>query len=523
MKCRPCTGMDSAGRVALLPALPAIAALLFAGDSVSAADDFLVDFTLDLPEVTLIWESFPGRGYAVWTTTDLTEWSALNLPDLPLLATASPMSMTFVPDAPDVPSRYFRVLESRSPYDPAWETAPPLRTIQFNYNSGRSATQNGADLKSALQALIAGDRLEIGSGAYSINSLTALDLQGTAAAPIRIAAAPGATVVITRPDANQNIINVGVNAPTRFVGFHGLEFTGGSHGIRLYDCSEVWIDQCRVHDTGDVGISANARDTSRLHITRNEIRDTGGTGEGMYLGGNNGSVIMSESVIALNHVHDTVVGVSQGDGIEVKQGSWGNLIAGNLVHDCNYPCILVYGTAGQPVNVVEHNICYGSNDNTMQVQGDCIVRNNLIMAAGGSAFASQFHQGNPTRMTVVHNTIVNTGTAARLSAWESGAATVFANNACYSETGSALNAVSSTTGVTYAGNIGFGAVTSGVTGFQPGSGLGDFVDVTWNATQRDASPATISPLRAAAGAVHAVATDLGHFPREAPHTSGCRR
>jgi hypothetical protein len=154
-----------------------------------------------------------------------------------------------------------------------------------------------------------------------------------------------------------------------------------------------------VRDTGDVGISANARDTSFLHITRNEIWNTGGTGEGMYLGGNNAGVIMSRSVIALNHVRDTNNGTTQGDGIEVKQGSWGNWIAENLIHDCNYPCLLVYGTAGQPENIVERNICYRGNDHAIQIQGDCIVRNNLAIGAAGSAFASQPHQGNPTRMT----------------------------------------------------------------------------------------------------------------------------
>ena len=64
----------------------------------------------------------------------------------------------------------------------------------------------------------------------------------------------------------------------------------------------------------------------------------------MYLGANEGEFIMSESVIALNHIHDCRG--SQGDGIEVKQGSWGNLIAENDVHDTQYPCITVYGTAG---------------------------------------------------------------------------------------------------------------------------------------------------------------------------------
>jgi hypothetical protein len=123
-----------------------------------------------------------------------------------------------------------------------------------------------------------------------------------------------------------------------------------------------------------------APNTSRLFLTRNHLHHGGGHGEGMYLGANEGEFIMSESVIALNHIHDCK-GESQGDGIEVKQGSWGNLIAENDVHDTQYPCITVYGTAGKPVNIIERNLCRRSADSTMQVQGEAIVRNNVLISA----------------------------------------------------------------------------------------------------------------------------------------------
>ena len=419
--------------------------------------------------------------------------------------------------------RFFQIVENKSPYDPHWLNVPPRRTLYFSRDPDLSDVENGADLKSALLNLEPGDLFVIGEGVYSINSYTALDIQGTASAPIRIVAAEDSAVVITRPNAGQNIINVGVNSQARYVLFQGLEFHGGSHGVRLYSCHEVWINQCKIHDTGDVGLSANARDTSKLYITRNEIWNTNGTGEGMYLGGNNGSVIMSESIIALNYVHDTDQNVSQGDGIEVKQGSWGNLIAGNIVHDTNYPCILVYGTAGQPCNIVENNICYRSNDNTMQIQGECIVRNNLVMAGAARAFASQPHQGAPTEMRVVHNTFINTGTAVQLSAWNSGSQMIFANNACYSRNGSALRAVNSTSGVAYAGNVAHGSVTNGVGGFQSGTGLSDFVDLSWDGAQRDAQPSPSSPLLGSGEAEYAVPMDIKYLPRTALVTTGCRR
>lgn len=440
---------------------------------------------------------------------------------LPALATTT----TLTQEVAAVDAReFFQIKENPSPYDPTWSVLLPYRTVPFAYNEAKTSEQNGADLKAAIQALVPGDKLEIGGGTYSINSYTTFNLQGTSEAPIWIVAAPDQAVTITRPDANQNIINVGADAPARYVCFAGIEFLGGSHGVRLFDCANIWIDRCKIHETADVGISANAADTSHLYITRNEIWNTGrggGTGEGMYLGGNNGSVIMSESVIALNHVHDTVNGPSQGDGIEVKQGSWGNLIAANRVHDCNYPCLLVYGTAGRPRNIVEHNVCYRSNDNALQVQGECIVRNNLVISAGGSAFASQYHQGAPTELTVVHNTFINAGTAVRLSAWDTGTNMIFANNACYSQNGAALNALNSVTGVVFAGNVSYGTVTSGVSGFRSGTGLADFLKVQWDATEMDARPSESSPLLGAGDDAYATVTDLYFYPRKSPNAAGC--
>lgn len=472
--------------------------------------------------LSLAWPTVVGRAYELQSTVNLgSGWIPSSGVSFPVLATTTVQTQDIA--AADVRG-FFQIKENPSPYDPAWSAIAPIRTIPFTYDEAKTAEQNGASLKSAIQALVPGDRLEIGGGTYSIDSYTTFNLQGTDVAPIWIVAAPDQVVTITRPDANQNIINVGAGAPTRFVCFAGIEFRGGSHGIRLYDCGSVWVDRCKIHETADVGISANAADTSHLYITRNEIWNTGrngGTGEGMYLGGNNGSVIMSESIIALNHVHDTVNGPSQGDGIEVKQGSWGNLIAANRVHDCNYPCILVYGTAGMPRNIVEHNVCYRSNDNAMQIQGECTVRNNLVISATGSAFASQYHQGAPTELTVAHNTFINSGTAVRLSAWDSGANMIFANNACYSENGAALNAVTSVNGVVFAGNVSHGSVTSGASGFRAGTGLGDFFNVSWDATEMDARPGENSPLLGAADDNYATATDVYFYSRKSPHTAGC--
>ena len=374
-------------------------------------------------------------------------------------------------------------------YDPAWRTIQPKRTLRVIVEAGASDTQNGDRLRQAIERLVPGDQLEISSGTYSIDRLWDLTVSGTAESPISIVAARDADVLITRPDARQNILNVGQSKPVRFLCLRGLEFSGGSHGIRLGECADVWIDQCHIHHTQEVCLSANSADTHHLHLTRNTIHDGSGTAEGMYLGGNHGKVIMSESIIAMNHVYNCRG--SQGDGIEVKQGSWGNLIAENTVHDCNYPCITVYGTGGKQQNIVERNVCYRSLDSVMQVQGEAIVRNNLLIDGKNAAFNSTDHQGRTINLQVVHNTLVNTSHAFRGGSWNSRSNMVLANNVIYSRRQNALHFSNGYEGVRIIGNVVLG--DSPKQGCRSGRGLQDFRSLVWDASEHDATPTEDAP------------------------------
>ncbi len=407
---------------------------------------------------------------------------------------------------PSVEKTVVVAADSPEKYFPPWADAAPLATFAFNFNGAQTSAQNGAALRTVIANLQPGDRLEIGSGTYTIDALFDIQLVGTAHTPIWIVAAPGATPVITRSNASQNVVNLGASSPTRYLALRGLEITGGSAGIRLFDCQNVWIDDCHVHDVGESGITANTVPTEYLWFTRNHIHGTSGTGEGFYLGGNNASPITHHVTVALNHVHDT--GGSQGDGIELKQGAWASLIAENVVHDTNYPCILVYGTGGMPVNVIERNLCWNANDNVMQIQGEAIVRNNVAIE-GSNAFYSANHQGTVTNLVVVNNVFVNDVRAARLQDWNGKPGMVFANNACYSQTSTAILVNGGNAGVTFADNVVFGTLSGVPNGTTiPGTGLGDFTSVSWNGLAHDASPSFASVLLGAGSATHVPLDDL---------------
>jgi hypothetical protein len=372
-------------------------------------------------------------------------------------------------------------------YEPTWASITSRRIIQHS-------DTNGAALVKAVEALKPGDKLELAAGTYSVEHMWDLLASGTADAPIWIVAAKGAQVIITRGDAKQNVINIGQGGAVQYLCLQGIEITGGSHGLRLGHCSDVWIDQCHIHHTNEVCLSANSADTQRLFLTRNHIHHGAGHAEGMYLGANNGAHIMSESVIALNHIHDCRG--DQGDGIEVKQGSWGNLIAENHVHDTNYPCITVYGTAGKPVNIIERNLCYNSGDNVMQVQGEAIVRNNVLINGAGAGFSSTDHQGKTLNLQVIHNTILNSAHAFRGGSWNGREGMVLANNILYSRDANALHYANGNAGVISTGNVVFGDGPKD--GCVKGRGFEDFPNGSLDGSKHDATPAADAKLDHAA-------------------------
>lgn len=322
----------------------------------------------------------------------------------------------------------------------------------------------GDDLRAAIAALRPGATLELAGGTYSLSSSFRVTVNGTADAPIVIRAKAGQRPVIQQTNGGQNVIEI---SGSSHVVFSGIGFTGGSHGIRLMSSSFVTIEDCEIWETGDVALSANSGGTYEgLRILRNHIHHTNGTGEGMYLGCNSDACRVANSLIEGNYIHHTNrAGVEQGDGIELKEGSYGNVIRDNVIHDTRYPGIITYGTVGNgPPNVIEGNVVWNTADYAIQSAADSIIRNNVVLGT----VALQPHQSaSPSNQQVIHNTILATGSG--LEVRSVSGPVLIANNAVYSQSGTAIRLISGNLGqVTVAGNAGRGGVEGRTGGFLEG-------------------------------------------------------
>ncbi len=266
--------------------------------------------------------------------------------------------------------------------------------------------------------LQAGDEVVLFGGVYTDSRRLVIRHRGTAGKPIIIRAKEGETVVFRRPDASQNTFNLEGNQHLHLI---GLEITGGASAIRIgphgeRQPSDLLLQGLSIHHIGGVAVTCNheGADYRRIVFRGNHIHHTSGHGEAFYLGGNNATAIISESVIENNYIHDlNGEKVSQGDGIEIKHGSFGNLIIGNVIHDTKYPGITVYGTNGRTRNKIEGNLVWNTGDHGIQVAADAVIRDNFVANAHGCGIYSREHQGAiPGNLRIEANRVVASHSAA---------------------------------------------------------------------------------------------------------------
>jgi len=338
-----------------------------------------------------------------------------------------------------------------------------------------SPTDNWFDVLNGT-GLSPGDEVVLSAGVYNQNSRLSFGSFGTAENPIIVRAAEGAEVEIRRPNAGQNVIDV---EGAQYVTFRGLKITGGSAGIRIRrkdgrQPTSLTFEDMVLDNLGNGGITANENGTTYdgLIFRRNEVSDIGGLA-GFYLGCNNVAggatgCVFKNGLVEGNYIHDLGGGV--GDGIQIKDGSYNNIIRGNVVLNtggAGSVGILIYGTDGNARNIIEGNVIWNSGDNAIQAAADVTIRNNIIFSSGPgfNGIASQPHQSAiPGNLTIVNNTVFSTGGDDVLDINYSGTLSgpiVVANNALYTTQGGRAIRVPSSGNVTVAGNVGVGSDSPG--------------------------------------------------------------
>ena len=319
-----------------------------------------------------------------------------------------------------------------------------------NYEIHPATANSEEEFERLANALKPGDELVLHGGEYSQKNRRAVTANGTAEAPIVIRAAEGQSPLLTRPAEQIDRYNNIEFVDCSYLIIRRLRFRGGSSGVRFIRGHHITFEDCEVFETGNNALTMNSGDCDSFIIRRNHLHHTGLSttrpteGEGMYIGCHDGSCITTNTLVEGNYIHH-LRSTSDGgnDGIEIKAGSYGNIVRDNVIHDTNigrqYPGIFVYG-GGPGINIVESNAIWNAGEG-IQVVSDAIVRNNIIFNCSVTGITAAPHVAvrQMRNVTIVNNTVVNHPKGV-LVRWSEAVNMVFANNAVYCPGRTAIDA-----------------------------------------------------------------------------------
>jgi hypothetical protein len=337
------------------------------------------------------------------------------------------------------------------------------------------------EFETITNSLKPGDELILYGGTYSQTARRAVTAKGTVEAPITIRAAEGQETILTHPQQVAARYNNIEFIDCEYLTIRGIYFKGGSSGVRFVRGHHITFEDSQISHTQNNALTMNSGDCDAFIIRRNHIHHTGlnkpgpTEGEGMYIGVHDGSCITTNTLVESNYIHHTR-GTSSGgnDGIEIKFGSYRNIVRDNVIHDTNiskqYPGIFVYG-GGKGINIVEGNIIWNAGEG-IQVVSDAIIRNNIIFNCSITGITAAPHAAVPhvRNVRIVNNTIVNHPKGV-LFRWEKAEQMIFANNAVYCPGSTAIDAAginSSTFSANYVAGRLIGAILDGTAFYDGG-------------------------------------------------------
>jgi len=306
------------------------------------------------------------------------------------------------------------------------------------------------EFENKANSLKPGDELVLHGGTYSQNGRRAVTAKGTPDQPIVIRAARGQSPLLTRPADNIDRHNNIEFVDCSHLIVRGLRFQGGNCGVRFIRGHHVTFENCEIFETGNNALTMNSGHCDAFVIRKNHIHHTGLStsgsteGEGMYIGCHSGSCRTTNTLVEGNYIHHLRSTSNGGnDGIEIKVGSYGNIVRDNVIHDTNigrqYPGIFVYG-GGPKVNIVEANVIFRAGEG-IQVVSDAIIRNNIIFdcSVNGITAAPHGAVSQMRNVTIVNNTLINHPRGVRIR-WSNAANMTFSNNAVYCPGRTAIDA-----------------------------------------------------------------------------------
>lgn len=348
--------------------------------------------------------------------------------------------------------------------------------------------QPGDDLYSLTENLGAGDVIVFSDGVYELDGTLSWDeFDGTVDQPVELRAAPDATPILRQISGgrivelrnSQNVIVRGLVLE----GGEGWETLGFS-GLVLDTVSNVTITDLEIRNIQHTAIYVGG-DSTNVQIRKNHLHGSA-EGHGVEIGCWDAGCFVQDSVIAENWIHDLLGDGS--DGIRLLNGSQGNQVLDNMIHDVGDDGAYLGSTENGAQNTFEGNAIWNALDVGLYIEGGAIVRNNVIVRVGGTGIrTNNSDRDDLDDVVITHNTVAETGgDAMNLEDVFFRSGIVVANNALSNPTGYGFRYSTDWTEGDVTANVLMNNVITGLVrdlpedmwdiGVLPGGGYADFAD-----------------------------------------------
>lgn len=289
-----------------------------------------------------------------------------------------------------------------------------------------------ATLGAALSGLVPGDRVLLASGTY--DHFTLRGVEGTAAMPITIEAAPGATPIVSA-DSGPCCNTIQIDGDVSYVVIRGLTIDGhgvdGAFGLdaRGANVHHVTVEGCTFigHDASQQTVAISTKTPTSGWVIRGNV--IMGAGTGMYLGNSDGSDAFVGGLIEGNVFYDTL-----GYNVQIKwqtphapvpgaaEAPASTIIRHNVFvktdrasPDGDRPNLLVGGFPDTGANSTDDYQIYGNvfahnpREALLQASGRVSIHDNVFFDAPVAAIRLVDHDLPLRRAWVYDNTIFVTG------------------------------------------------------------------------------------------------------------------
>lgn len=316
-----------------------------------------------------------------------------------------------------------------------------LSTLQSKTYTASSATE----IKATIKNLVAGDTLLIATGNYNIGALWVSQLHGTAKAWIVIKGHGGMATLIG--SKYENVINldgvsylwfenIAITTDGTYDGIDGVTFRSNSH--------HVTFKGCHIYRVTNVGINSQVPEIHHIVVSECEISHCAEVG--IYWGYNDPLKVARDCIIERSYIHHCPTNSRQetGYGIQIKGGSYRNIIRDNVLHDVGgttragmavYYTNLSGGWSVADNNLVTGNVIWNVPNEGIYAAAGLMLENNIIFDAA-TGLAIYPYNGSVTENVIVRNNTIYRcrGNGLLISGWSNaGDDCIVINNASYME------------------------------------------------------------------------------------------